>query len=57
MSPLLYACQHSHCGLAQLLVDTNADVNKQDTRGWTVSLSVKNGWDTLLRVLEVLMGH
>jgi len=37
MSPLLYACQNGHSSLAQLLITTNADVNKQDTRGWTVS--------------------
>ena len=37
MSPLLYACQGGHLGLAELLVSVNADVNKQDSRGWTVS--------------------
>ena len=42
MSPLLYACQNGYSSLAQLLITTNADVNKQDTRGWTVS--GERGW-------------
>ncbi len=36
MSPLLYACQNSRVSLSQLLISVNADVNKQDSRGWTV---------------------
>ena len=38
MSPLLYACRGGHLGLAELLVSVNADINQQDTRGWTVRL-------------------
>ena len=37
MSPLHYACRGGHLGLAELLISVNADVNKQDSRGWTVS--------------------
>ncbi len=36
MSPLLYACQNSRVSLSQLLISVNADVNKQDSRGWAV---------------------
>ena len=37
MSPLLYACRGGHPGLAELLISVNADINTQDSRGWTVS--------------------
>lgn len=36
MTPLLYACQAGHTGLAGALISGNADVNKQDARGWSV---------------------
>ena len=42
MSPLMYACQKGRQSLAQLLLSTNADINKQDTRGWTVSITTSS---------------
>ena len=42
MSPLLYACRGGHLGLAELLISVNADINKQDSRGWTVSHVIGN---------------
>lgn len=37
MTPLLYACETGHAGLAELLVSDDADVNSKDVRGWSVS--------------------
>ena len=37
MSPLMYACQVGHFAIAEVLLSLNAEVNYQDSRGWTVS--------------------
>ena len=38
MYPLMYACQHGHFKLVELLLSKHADMNQQDIRGWTVSV-------------------
>ena len=40
MTPLLYACQTGQAGLAELLIQSEADVNGKDVRGWTVSVTL-----------------
>ena len=37
MSPLLLASLKGKCGLVTELLAAGADVNKQDSRGWSVS--------------------
>ena len=36
MTPLMYASQNGRPELVRLLISKGADMNKQDTRGWTV---------------------
>ena len=36
MTPLMHACQSNHTGLVGVLLSYNADVNGQDSWGWTV---------------------
>lgn len=36
MTPLMHACQSNHTGLVGVLLSYNADVNRQDSWGWTV---------------------
>ena len=43
MTPLLYACQTGQVGLAELLVQSSADVNAKDVKGWTVSCGEGGG--------------
>ncbi len=38
MSPLLYASQNGHLPLVELLLSVEADIHKQDSREWTVSV-------------------
>lgn len=40
MSPLLLASYKGKCTLVTELLATGADVNKQDSRGWSVSSNV-----------------
>ena len=40
MSPLLLASYKGKCTLVTELLATGADVNKQDSRGWSVSSDV-----------------
>ena len=37
MSALMYAAREGHAGVVQLLIDKHANLNKQDTKGYTVS--------------------
>lgn len=37
MSPLMYACREGRVKVISKLLDNQADINKQDSRGWTVS--------------------
>ena len=37
MSPLMYACREGRVKVVSKLLDNNANINKQDSRGWTVS--------------------
>ena len=38
MTPLMYAAQSDQRDVLQLLIQENADINAQDSRGWTVRL-------------------
>lgn len=37
MSPLMYACREGRVKVISKLLDNQANINKQDSRGWTVS--------------------
>ena len=41
MTPLMYACRNGRAQLVDILLRHEPDVNKQDQRGWTVSLLSK----------------
>ena len=49
MSPLLLASYKGKCTLVTELLATGADVNKQDSRGWSVSTAL------LLYIQEFIM--
>ena len=37
MTPLMYAAREGRLEIVQLLLDNGAEIDRQDTRGWTVS--------------------
>ena len=37
MSPLMYAAREGRATVCEVLLDHDAEINKQDMRGWTVS--------------------
>ena len=39
MTPLMYAAREGRLEIVQLLLDSGAEIDRQDTRGWTVSHS------------------
>lgn len=42
MSPLMCAARVGHSQVIERLVKAGANVDKQDSRGWTVSLLIKD---------------
>ena len=39
MSPLMYAAKEGRVTVCEKLLEHGAEINKQDMRGWTVSLA------------------
>ena len=37
MSPLMYAAREGRVAVCEMLLEHDAEINKQDMRGWTVS--------------------
>ena len=40
MSPLMYAAKEGRVKVCEKLLEQGAEINKQDMRGWTVSVHV-----------------
>ena len=45
MSPLMYAAKEGRVKVCEELLEQGAEINKQDMRGWTVSVAIASPED------------
>ena len=53
MSPLMYAAKEGRVKVCEKLLEQGAEINKQDMRGWTVSVVIL--WVLEMKLVFVLV--
>ena len=53
MSPLMYAAREGRVKVCEKLLEQGAEINKQDMRGWTVSVVIL--WVLEMKLVFVLV--
>ena len=53
MSPLMYAAKEGRVTVCEKLLEQGAEINKQDMRGWTVSVVIL--WVLEMKLVFVLV--